>query len=181
MLGWPNGPRCICDWGGGAECPKASLLEADMLDKDGVAGGAARGCCAGDATRCCITPCIAWSLILLGAGFGSSGSLFKMDSKFERFGASAADTGTGGWGAGGAEKTELDLGSSRFVGDGLNGILLAKDDTGAGARLLKAGESMLLRGGLADDWKKPLGGDAGRDSTIGFRSWGMLSGWFKGD
>jgi len=103
-----------------------------------------------------------------------------MDSKFERLGASAADTATGGWGAGGAENTELDLGSSRFVGDGLKGILLAKEDTGAGAKLLKAGESMLLRGGLVD-WKKLLGGDAGRDSTIGFRSGGMLSGWFRGD
>lgn len=105
----------------------------------------------------------------MGAAFGSSGSLLRIDSRFERFGASAADAGTGCWGAGGAENTELDLGSSRFVGDGLNGILLAKEDTGAGARLLNAGESMLLRGGLAD-WKKPLGGDAGLDSTIGFRS-----------
>lgn len=67
------------------------------------------------------------------------------------------------------------------MGDGLKDILLAKEDTGAGARLLKAGESMLLRGGLAGDWKKLLGGDAGRDSTIGFRSWGMLSGWLRGD
>ena len=103
-----------------------------------------------------------------------------MDSRLERFGASAAEAGAGGWGAGGAENTELDLGSSRFVGDGLKDILEAKEDTGAGARLLKAGESMLLRGGLPG-WKKLLGGDAGRDSTIGFRSCGMLSGWVKGD
>ena len=67
------------------------------------------------------------------------------------------------------------------MGDGLKDILLAKEDTGAGARLLKAGDSMLLRGGLADGWKKVRGGDAGRDSTIGFRSWGMLSDWFRGD
>lgn len=73
-----------------------------------------------------------------------------MDSRLERFGGSGAGgVGAGaGAGAGGAEKTELDRGSSRFGGEGLYDILLAKADTGAGARLLKPGESILLRAGF---------------------------------
>lgn len=114
---------------------------------------------------------MAWSLIRLGCGLGSSGSLFRIESKFERFGASDAEVAAGadGGGASEAEKTELDLGSSRFVGDGLNDILLASEFTGAGARLLNAGESILLRAGFAG-WKKPLGGDAGLASVMGLRS-----------
>ena len=142
-----------------------------------MAGGAASGCWAGDATRCGILLDIVWSLMRLAEGFGSSGSLLRIESRFDRLGASvtAAGVGAGGaGGAGGAEKTELDRGSSRFVGDGLNGILLARDDTVAGAKLLNAGDSMPLRVGSAD-WKKPLG-DAGLVSFIGLRSWGMLSG-----
>ena len=97
--------------------------------------------------------------------------MLRIESKFERFGASDAEVATGadGGGAGGAENTELDLGSSRFVGDGLNDILLASEFTGAGARLLNAGESMLLRAGFAG-WKKPLGGDGGLVSVTGLRS-----------
>jgi hypothetical protein len=113
---------------------------------------------------------IAWSLIRLAGGLGSSESLLRIESKFERLGASTTAAGAGGGGAGvAAEKAELDRGSSRFVvGDGLNGILLARDDTVAGAKLLNAGESMPLRVGSAG-WKKPLG-DAGLVSLMGLRS-----------
>jgi hypothetical protein len=134
-----------------------------------IADGAARGCWAGDATRCGMLLAIAWSLMRLAGGFGSSESLLRIESRFERLGASTTAAGAGGGGAGGAEKTELERGgSSRFVGDGLNGILLARDDTVAGAKLLNAGESMPLRVGSAG-WKKPRG-DAGLVSLIGLRS-----------
>ena len=139
-----------------------------------IAEGVASGCWAGDATRCGMVLAIAWSLMRLAGGFGSSGSLLRIESRFERLGASTTAAGAGGGGAGGAEKTELDRGSSRFVGDGLNGILLARDDTVAGAKLLNAGESILLRAGSAG-WKNPLG-EAGRVSFRGLRSCGMPRG-----
>jgi len=133
-----------------------------------IADGAASGCWAGEATRCGMLLAIAWSLMRLAGGFGSSESLLRIESRFERLGASTTAAGAGGGGAGGAEKTELDRGSSRFVGDGLNGILLARDGTVAGAKLLNAGESIPLRIGSAG-WKKPLG-DAGLVSLRGLRS-----------
>lgn len=123
---------------------------------------------------------IAWSVGRFGGGFGSSESLFRMESRFDLLGASGGGAGVAAGGAGGAEKTELDRGSSRLGGDGLNDILLAREDTGAGARLLKPGESILLRAGL-EDWKNPLGGDAGLASGIGFRSWSIPRGWLDGD
>ena len=105
----------------------------------------------------------------LAGGLGSSESLLRIESRFERLGASTTAAGAGGGGAGVAAKTELDRGSSRFVvGDGLNGILLARDDTVAGAKLLNAGESMPLRVASAG-WRKPLG-DAGLVSLMGLRS-----------